>query len=67
MMYKIVLVTMTFLCFVAADKRPQRLICKEKPQDPSCRKFNILSLQSAENFGFMTAKFVEFLEKTAYY
>ena len=67
MFLKKIVVFLTLFCFVAADTRPQRKICKEKPQDPSCRKFNILSLQSAENFGFMTAKFVEFLEKTAYY
>ena len=45
----------------------QREICYADPNDPLCRNYNILVLESANYMGFMTAEFVNFLEKIAYY
>ena len=47
--------------------KTQREICKENPNSAQCKVFNILSLTSSNYNGYMTSKFVEYLEKSAYF
>ena len=60
------------LCSVSADVKSQREYCRSRNLDQDtpyakCRKFNILSLSSAEYNGYMTASFVQYLERLAYF
>lgn len=60
------------LCSFSAAQKTQREYCKNKNEDQKtpyekCRKFNILSLSSAEYNGYMTASFVQYLERLAYF
>ena len=46
--------------------------CKADPRDPDsdfkdCKSFNILSLTQAGDDGYMTARFIDFMEQNAYY
>lgn len=45
----------------------QRKYCFDDPTSAECKAFNILSLESAQYLGFMTAEFIDFLELIAYY
>ena len=47
--------------------KSQREICLEDPNSVDCKSFNILSLTSANSNGYMTARFVEFMEQAAYF
>jgi hypothetical protein len=60
-------VSIFILGVTSAETLTQRQICKKNPADPDCVQFNILSLSQAGDDGFMTARFIDFMEKSSYY
>ena len=52
---------------VQALSETKTQICKKDPEDIGCTKYNILSLTQASQYGYMTARFISYLEKKSYY
>ena len=41
--------------------------CKSDPNSEDCTQYNILSLTQAGQYGYMTARFISYLEQKSYY
>ena len=54
---------------LAQDPRVSKktLACKNDPTNASCTQFNILSLSQAGQYGYITARFISYLEQKSYY